>query len=45
MINFLNDFWSLLSSYKLRGYYGDNQFAIPLSTLFVILLFILFISL
>ena len=40
MINFLRDFWKLLSDYKFRGYdlYGKELFAIPLSWLFVILL-------
>jgi hypothetical protein len=42
MINFLRDFWKLLSDYKFRGYdlYGKELFA-PLSWLFVILLVIL----
>ena len=44
MINFLRDFWKLLSDYKFRGYdlNGKELFAIPLSWLFVILLFCLY---
>jgi hypothetical protein len=40
MINFLRDFWKLLSDYKFRAYdfYGKELFAIPLPWLFVILL-------
>jgi hypothetical protein len=43
VINFLRDFWKLLSDYKFRGYdfNGKELFAIPLSWLFVILLVIL----
>ena len=40
MINFLRDFWKLLSDYKFRGYdfYGKELFAVPLFWLLVILL-------
>jgi hypothetical protein len=40
MINFLRDFWKLLSDYKFRGhdFHGKELFAIPLSWLLVILL-------
>ena len=40
MINFLRDFWKLLSDYKFRAYDydGKEQFAIPLSWIFIIFL-------
>ena len=44
MINFLRDFWKLLSDYKLRAYDYDGveRFAIPLSWIFtIVLLFLL----
>ena len=42
MINFLRDFWKLLSDYKFRGYdFNSKELFAPLSWLFVILLVIL----
>ena len=40
MINFLRDLWKLLSDYKFRAYAydGKEQFAIPLSWIFTIVL-------
>ena len=42
MINFLRDFWKLLSDYKFLGYdFNGKELFAPLSWLFVILLVIL----
>jgi hypothetical protein len=43
MIGFIRDLWALLNEYKLRAYdcNGKEQFAIPLSWIFVVLFFCL----
>lgn len=44
MRSFISELWSLLSKYKLRSYgiNGQEIWSIPLSWLFIILLFIAF---
>jgi hypothetical protein len=43
-MNLLKELWTLLDSYKLRGYWADGKeaFAFPLSWLLIITLLVLF---
>jgi len=45
-MSFLKELWSLLDAYKLRGHSMDGRemFAIPLSWLFVVLIFLFLAS-